>query len=309
MNRLLVIACMLASSRAFADDVSPEVQAKAEALLAEGNELFAQRAHEAALEKFQQALALWDHPLLHFNIAVTEVRLDRFLEAADELDAALRFDATRFPAELYQQALDYQKLVAGRVGYLEATCKQTGTHVSLDGKPWLACKGEQRQRVLAGEHVIVAEAPGMLTVSRRVVVVGNATARETIELMPLASAVKLEYPTARWLPWTVTAGGAALLLAGGAVWLAGRSQMDDFDKEVARECPCEADLSAHPSLTAMRDSAHLKGYIGDTMMIGGVAVAIGGATWAITNRPRRIAPTVEIAPTVGGARAGIGWSF
>src|SRR5207249_10602838 len=67
MNRLLVIACLVASSTAIADDVSPEIQAKAEALLAEGNELFAKRAHEAALEKFKQGLALWDHPLLHFN--------------------------------------------------------------------------------------------------------------------------------------------------------------------------------------------------------------------------------------------------
>src|SRR5688500_531216 len=86
---------------------------RAQAIFAEGNTLFAQQAHQPALDKYRQAIALWDHPLIRFNMAVTRIRLDRILEAADDLDAALRFGDQPFSAELYRQAMDYQKLVGG----------------------------------------------------------------------------------------------------------------------------------------------------------------------------------------------------
>jgi tetratricopeptide (TPR) repeat protein len=99
---------------------------KANAAFAEANQLFAQQAHQPALEKYAEAVKEWDHPLIRFNMAVTLIRLDRILEAAESIDAALRFGQAPFTQEHYQQALDYQKLVAGRVGIVAATCIVTG---------------------------------------------------------------------------------------------------------------------------------------------------------------------------------------
>ena len=321
MKRWLIVLVVVAAHGVasadvpWAQGVSKDNQAKANALFAEANQLFAQQAHAPALEKYKAAIALWDHPLIEFNMAVTLVRLDRILDAAEALDKALRFDKAPFPSpEQYQQALDYQKLVAGRVGTVEASCEQSNAAVLLDGRPWFACPGKKAQRVLAGEHVIVGESAGFMTLSRRVIVAGGATASEKVVLLPIESVVKLEYPSPRWLPWTVAGAGAAITLGGLGVWFAGRSQMDRFEADFGMLCPngCDEDLDGNPSerqLADQRDSAKLKGTIGISMLAVGGAITVGGVVWAIINRPKRVMPAMEIAPTNGGAAARVGWQF
>lgn len=319
MKRLLAflttIALVVLAAPAVAapwDEGVPEAtQDKANALYDEANKLFGEQAHAPALEKYREAIALWDHPLIRFNLAVTLIRLDRPLEAADELEQALRYGEQPFKKELYLQALDYQALLKGRVGYVEATCDQAGANVLLDGKPWFACPGTQKIRVMAGEHALVGELSGFLTSSQRIVVAGGATAKEQVKLVPLESAVILKYPVARWVPYTLTATGAAIGLGGLGFWLAGRSQMNDFEDEFARSCPmgCQKDLSDNTLLRDLRDGAELKGTIGIGMMVTGGAVTIGGIVMAIINRPQRILPKVEIAPTSGGMAARSTWRF
>jgi hypothetical protein len=312
MMKTLVMLLLLAST-AYADDdwakgVTPQNQKDANALFAEANQLFAQQAHAPALEKYKAALALWDHPLIHFNTAVTEIRLDRILDAAADLDKALQYGDKPFPSkELYQQALDYQLLVKGRVGDVEATCKQPHVHMLLDGKPWFDCPNTGKQRVLIGEHVILAEDPtkDLVPESHKVVVASGATVAQTITLRAFDSAVVLKYPYPRWIPFTIAGGGAAIALGGLAFWFAGRSQMDEFESDFATECPtgCDAGLNAKPQeklLAEKRDSAELKGKIGIAMMIAGGAITVTGTVMAIINsKAKRVLP-VEVTPNAQG---------
>jgi hypothetical protein len=312
--KTLVMLLLLAST-AYADDdwakgVTPQHQKDANALFAEGNQLFAQQAHAPALEKYKAALALWDHPLIHFNTAVTEIRLDRILDAAADLDKALQYGEKPFPSkELYQQALDYQLLVKGRVGEVDASCTQPHVHMLLDGKPWFDCPGSGKQRVLIGEHVILGEDPtkGLVPETHKVVVASGATVAQAITLRGFDSAVVLKYPYPRWIPFTIAGGGAAIALGGLAFWFAGRSQMDEFESDFATECPtgCDAGLNAKPQeklLAEKRDSAELKGKIGISMMIAGGAITVTGTVMAIINsKAKRVLP-VEVTPnSQGGA--------
>jgi len=293
--------------------VPAEVQAKANALYDEGNQLFAQQAHQPALEKYKAAIALWDHPLIRFNLAVTEIRLDKVLEAADDLDQALRFGDKPFKPELYQQALDYQALIKGRVGYVEASCDTTASHLLLDGKPWFDCPGTKKQRLAAGEHAVVGEKQGYLTTSQKVVVAGGATASAKIALIPLDSAVKLEYPHRRWVPWTMAGIGLAVGLGGVGTYFLGKNQLDQFQADYAVQCAagCEPGLTdpSHRPLKDEQDGAELKGKIGIGMMAAGGGVMVVGVVLAILNRPHRVLPHVEVAPTAGGANASVGWHF
>jgi len=300
-----------AETTPWSQGVPVATQDKANALFEEGNQLFAREAHAPALEKYREAIALWDHPLIRFNIAVTLIRLDRHLDAADELERALRFGETPFKKELYSQALDYQSLLKGRVGYVEASCDQAGASVLIDGKPWFSCPGTQRMRVLAGEHALVGELSNYLTSSQHIIVPGGGTVTERVKLVPLESAVILKYPYRRWIPYTVTAVGLAVGLGGLGVWLLGRGQMTDFEAAFARDCPmgCMKDLSDRPLLRDVRDGAELKGTIGITMMVTGSAVAVGGIVMTIMNRPQRILPKVEVAPTTGGMTMSTRWKF
>jgi tetratricopeptide (TPR) repeat protein len=289
--------------------VSADTQARANALFAEANALFAQQAHAPALEKYRAAIALWDHPLIRFNLAVTLIRLDRVLEAADELDRALRYGAAPFSKELYDQALDYQGLLKGRVGDLEIACAQAGAHVELDGKAWFDCPGTKRQRVLAGEHAVVTERPGYLTSSERVVVPGGSRAHRDIKLVPLDSAVVLKYRFARWVPWTVGVAGLAIAGTGLAVYLSGKSQLDQFYGDLATTCPTGCKLSDEPLLANEKSSALFKGKLGDGLMIGGGVVALVGVALVLYDRPQRIVPNVEVQPAAGGAVASFSGRF
>ena len=286
-------------------------QQQANVIFDEANQLFATQAHAAALEKYRAALALWDHPLIRFNAAVTLIRLERILDAAGELESALRYGDEPFKPELYQQALDYQALVKGRVGDVEVTCKQAGTTILLDGKQWLACPGTKRERVLAGEHTVVGEQKGFLPRSTRLVVAGGSTAKTEVALERLDANVKVVYPYRRWIPWTATATGAAIALSGVAVWFLGKNQMKDFESNFARDCAngCEPDLSEHSALKSQRDSASLKGKVGIGMMIGGGAVALTGTVFVLLNRPKRVLPNLEVLPTNGGMTATTSWRF
>ena len=297
----------------WARGVSQELQDKASALYEEGNALFAQQAHAPALDKYKQAIALWEHPLIRFNMAVTEIRLERILEAADDLEKALAYGDQPFKPELYQQALDYQKLVKNQVGFIEASCDETEARLLLDGKPWFDCPGTKKVRVLAGEHAIVGEKQGFLTASTKVVVDGGETVQQKVALVPLESAVVLKYRYRRWIPWSLTGVGVAVGLGGLGTWFAGKSQMDQFEADFSTQCQlgCEPGLTApeHRSLAAQRDSAELKGKVGIAMMSVGGAVAVTGVVLAILNRPERVLPNIEVAPKAGGGIARVGWRF
>lgn len=296
----------------WAEGVPTQTQTQANQLFSEANQLFAQQAHAPALEKYAAAIALWDHPMIRFNMAVTMVRLDRILEAAETLEAALRFGTQPFTPELYQRALDYQRLVTGRIGTLTASCAQAGGQVQLDGKPWFSCPGKQTRRVMSGAHAIVAEAPGYLTISRKAVVEGGGAASEQLDLVAIDSAVRLVYPRPRWIPWTAAGLGVGVALGGFGVWFSGRRQLDRFESVFAQECPagCEADLSMHQALADQRDGALLKGKIGVSMMIAGGVVAVTGVVWAtVFNRARRVLPDMEVAPTSGGMTGAASWRF
>jgi hypothetical protein len=315
MKTLLVLLAL--AGTAFADDpwsagVSTDRQKQANALFAEANSLFAQQKHAPALEKYKAAIALWDHPLIRFNMAVTEIRLDRILDAAEDLEKALRYGATPFSPTLYQEALDYQALVKRQVGAIEASCQQGDVHVLLDGKPWFVCPGKQQQKVLAGEHVIVGEKKEYMTRSQRIVVKGGATESEDLSLVAIESAVILKYRYPRWMPFTVAGTGAAIALGGLGVWLAGRSGMDQFTADFTTNCPagCKMDFSDKPFLRDEKDSAQLKGQIGIGMMAAGGAITVTGVILMVVNsKAKRILPSVEAAPTAGGATVSLHGSW
>jgi tetratricopeptide (TPR) repeat protein len=297
LGLIVVLALALAPRVAFADDawasgVTQAQQDRANELFAAGNELFARGAHAAALEQYRAALALWDHPLIRLNAAVAELRVDRILEAADDLDHALAYGAQPFPtAALYQQALDYQRLVQARVGTLQASCTQPTVHVVLDGAPWFECPGTRTRRVVAGEHVLAAsdDRQELAPQSQRVVVAGTTSA--TIALEPPATNVRL-------VAGKVSVGvGAALVgLAVGVGLYARHEYRQAFEDGHCASGVCDA------AGYAKTQNAIGIGWVGTGLGVVGIATAgVGAVLWATSRRSVTVVPTVE--PTHAGLAA------
>jgi hypothetical protein len=316
MRSLIVAALLVFAERPAVADANPweknvpdDVKKLANADYRAANDLFAQKAYGQAVAKYRAALDRWDHPQIRFNLAVVLIRLDRFVEAADELALALRYGAKPFDRlELYDQALDYQAVLRARVGTVEASCKLPGAQVVLDGKPWFTCPGKQAMRVASGEHAIVTERSGYLTRTKRFVLLGGDTASHDIELVRLDQATRYRYP--RWIQWSMIGGGLAIGVGGLAVWSAGRTQMSNFEAKLTTDCPLGCDLASDEFayLADRRDRARLKGNVGIGLMLGGGAIAIAGGIFAGLNRIERVG-YVDVTPRPGGASAAVGWRF
>jgi tetratricopeptide (TPR) repeat protein len=311
----ILIAAALVAVPAHADKpweagVAADTRKRAQAIFEEGNRLFSQQAYQPALEQYRAAIALWDHPVIRLNMVATELRLDRVLEAAVALDAALRFGEAPFDDDEREKAARYGKQIAALTGHVEVSCEERDAQVQLDGKPWFTCPATQKQLVVKGEHTVIGEKRDYLTVSRRIDVEAGDTAEVALRFIPLEEAVRRESPVARWIPWTVAGGGAAVALVGLGVWISGRSQMDQFENDYAKACPdgCRADLSDVASLRADKESAERKGTISTVMFISGGAIVTAGVIWAVVfNRPRRITPAVQA--TSDGAAVTAAWEF
>ncbi len=102
------------------------------------------------------------------------------------------------------------------------------------------------------------------------------------------------------VPWIVAGAGVALAAVGTVYLIMAQSRQDEVDSAPTQT---GADLDR---LARLEDEGERYTTIGNVLLIGGVAVAIGGGAWAIyqaTRRGPRPAPAVSIAPVPvrGGA--------
>jgi tetratricopeptide (TPR) repeat protein len=310
VQRLVFALVLLVGSRlAIADDepwavgVSGDQQKAALALYKEGNAFFVENEFKDALEKYVQALAIWDHPAIRYNAAVCLINLDRPVEAYEDLEAALRFGEPPLGADVYKQGLSYEKLLAGRVAEVDVTGKSPDATVSLDGKLLLHGEGTAKRHVLSGDHQVVAEKPGFETETRPLRVNGGEHVTIVIELHPIAAARQLHRRYSRWIPWAVIGAGGAVALAGLPLILMSNQAYERYDAGVAASCPSGCPPAPLPSSIASdRSRGRLDNILAvSAFSVGGALVASGFAL-VVANQPRLV------VPDVGGDHVGVTFS-
>src|SRR5689334_16489633 len=105
----VVTAIAVAAPRAARADqpwavgVSAEHKAQAQTLLEAGNAQFLERKYPEALATYQQALAIWDHPAIRFNVVRCLIQLGRPVEAYDNLEIALRYGEAPLESSVYEE--------------------------------------------------------------------------------------------------------------------------------------------------------------------------------------------------------------
>jgi len=302
--------CAPIAARAEAPDppwsrgVTPAAKASAQKLLEQGNELFLANKYKEALAKYEAAVEIWDHPAIRFNMVRAQVALDRPLDAYDNLEKALAYGAGPLEDTVYQEAQNYQRLLAKQVSHLEVSCDQAGVVVALDGEALVTCPGTQRVRRTPGRHFLMGRGAALATLARDVVLIGGET--ETIALHLVRPAVATEPRWARWKPWTVVAGGAVLAGVGVGFNLRARSHRDELDRRSIESCAngCTEQQFTALGLADLESKVSRDNRISiAALVVGGAAILTGGAL-VVSNRR-----AIEISAEPGGARVSIAGRF
>jgi len=168
---------------AWAQDEADDATERARELFQEGLRLSDQNLWEEAAQRFEAALALRDAPAIRYNLGATLVQLERFVEAANNLEIARSHPEA--PEELRQQAESVLTGIQSRLGRLEITFEgfENVPRVVLDGTLLHTDQLALTQWVEPGHHVATAEQSGAEVA--RVEADVTAGGEQTLTLRPL----------------------------------------------------------------------------------------------------------------------------
>jgi len=285
------------TARPWAAGVSDEHQARALELLGRGNEQMDRDDYAKAVEIYREAVAVWDHPAIRYNLALAEIHLDRPREADEDLARALRYPEALEP-EIRQQAVVYQRLVHAQVVRLTVDCVDPGTHIELDGKPVEGtCPGTLVQSLLPGPHHLIATKPGYVTRTIDHDWSGGSDPHEKIDLMTYEEATVTRRRWARWKPWAITGAGLAIAGVGLGFELQSAATFRSYDKAVAVLCPDHPCAPPQLVTDAYSDARRDNKIAIGLFVAGGATLAAGGVLLWLN---REIAEQVgyEHAPVV-----------
>jgi hypothetical protein len=299
-------------SRPWAQGTSEAEQAIARDLYAEGNAEFTESRFAQALAKYKEAIRHWDHPAIRFNMVVCLINLDQIVEARDNLERSLAYDALPLGNEAYAQGLIYRKLLTGQLAHIKAACLEPGAVVTLDGKYLFTGPATADQFLLPGEHQLTATKPGFRTAERTFS--GIAGKQAAYDLRP-SPEIKPTPP--HWRHWKYVLGGGAVLSAAGALsYLSARNDLANYDHAIEKRCPdgCNAEtVRGFTDLRAKKDGAGTKQVVAFSLFAVGGAAVVVGVLGLILDQPRvrpessPVVPVIALGPE--GATASLGWRF
>ena len=173
------------TARAEPQTTSTAAKARAQALLKEGAEFYQQGAFADAVEKFDQAYAMFPSPKLLFNIGQASRELSRPVEAVEAFDKFL-VQAPDSPPELIAEAKRSVEELSRKIGKLLIDCSVSGAEITVDGRKVGLTPLEDLVRVTPGSHQVTATHPGATPALENVIVAAGTV--QTLVMRPRALA-------------------------------------------------------------------------------------------------------------------------
>jgi tetratricopeptide (TPR) repeat protein len=303
----------------WAKGVAEDEKLKAQELFNEGNSAMSDGLFPQAADKYREALKHWDHPGIHYNLALALVNLDQPVEMYGALEKSLVYGAEPLGGdERFARAKDFLKLVESNLVRVEYTVSEPGSVLILDGKEVLQGPGTFKAMIREGEHAIAARAEGYSPTQLNLKLLGGETSRMELQLFTDAELTREKRMMPAWVPYTVL--GAGVVLGGLAVWqhTGAKSGFEDYDAAIERCSTMPGNTTGgcapDPTTFDIKSSAESKQTLAIAMYtVGGVALA-SGVVLVILNRPKsyRIDPLskqeglsdVSVTPVFGPDGAG-----
>lgn len=290
--------------RPWARGVPEARQRRAMALYRTGTRALKDLQFATAAARYREALRHWDHPGIHYHLAIALISLEQPLAAYRSVLAALRYDGAALHAHERMQALQYRDLLQQRVATLAVACTEPGAAVLLDGERLLAGPGQVERLVLAGEHHVVVRKPG------------HQTRSESLTLQPgTRTAVDIagrHELLAHWIPWAMVGAGVAAGSLGGVLHWRASVDMVRFDALVTLDCStgCRDDEGRSPAWLmerARREQYFAAGAyaVGTSLLVAGLVLAWRNPESSFRLDQRRVPGKPVLAPQVSRAGAGV----
>jgi hypothetical protein len=296
-------------------NVPQAIEDATEEALQAGNEQMRVFAFAQAEVKYRQALTFWDHPGIHYNLALALIQLDHPVEAHEHLVKAILGGKETLGADNYNRALSNKKLLEEKLAWVDFGCDNPGVVVMAGGQPLSLVNGHYAGLMRSGAVTFkltkkdypsrekeISLAPGKKTSLR----LGLYRDEELIEYAPRWEP---------WKPWMAVGAGAALAAGGGLLYWKARQGYRDFDEHVVECSKGSADRGCRePELASRRSRVEtLNKWSFRTMAVGGAAL-IAGTTLVLLNRSNahRIDPDeldrrqgLVVTPLLGGDANGV----
>ena len=311
-----------ARESAWSKGVSEADRQAADGLFKEGNRLLRESITVSAVAKYREALGRWDHPNIHYNLALALMSLDQPLETHEHLQEAMKYGPGPLGADRFEHARNYQALLDKQLARVKVRCDVAGARVELDGKPLFTPPGEHEALVRAGRHTVVASKAGLVTNSVTRSFDGGQTTAVDLKLESLEQMTEYRRRWPTWKPWAVVGAGAAVALAGGALHYAGLQKVAQVDEASKTQCPTGCPTEPAGLASDRQTGVRMQQAAIGVYAIGAAAIATG-AVLVYLNRGERyvrtydaVAPadtapaapprtSLDIAPMVDGERRGL----
>ncbi|WP_244237708.1 PEGA domain-containing protein, partial [Corallococcus llansteffanensis] len=296
------------AGRPWADGVSKQDQEAALAQFSEGNALLKESIFVRAVEKYRLALARWNHPAIHYNLALALMNLDQPLEVHEHLVAALRFGAEPLETEKFEYARNYKTLVEKQLARVDIACDVAGATVTMDGRPLFVAPGRYEGLVRPGEHRVIASLDGFVPSDQSRTLLPGETTKLDLKLFTSEDLIRYKRRWSAAMPWLVMGAGVAVAGGSGYLHLQSRDRFRAFESGIAEcgGCVPPTQVADQRSQGNLMQRGAFAGYA-----VGGAAL-ITGAVLAVLNQPQpyRIdsgqeeAATVDVTPLLGGGSGG-----
>lgn len=269
--------------------VSLEQQDKANRLYLAGNAFFLESRFKDAKVKYAEALALWSHPSIHYNLALTLINLDAPLEANKQLQLAFKYGGAPLDVRRQKRAIEELKRTAREISVLEISTREPDCSVRVDGN---LVETPVKLTLPPGKHVVSVTKNGFAPREYRLgLFPGELERLETRLYTPTDLEIRENW-TPRWAPVLVTGTGAAMVVTGAVLALQAHRMRDDFDRFAGAACARTSGCS-NTSLDPDRlDRANTLESLSTISYISGGVMAAAGVGWLWFNRTkaRRFTP-------------------
>jgi hypothetical protein len=266
--------------------VPEKERSAADVLFHQGNALLSESICISAAAKYREALRHWDHPNIHYNLALALMNLDQPVETYRHLVAATRYGPAPLQKERYEHAKNYQKLIEQQLARVEIRCAVPRAEVEMNGRRLFVGPGKYEDLVRAGPYTIAARREGFVTNHSLRMLEGGKQAVIDLDLKTMEQLTQYRRRWPAWIPWAVVGTGAAVAIAGGALHYTALQKIDSVDQQSRARCSNLEGCTSEPAdLAQERGRANTMQKLAyGAYGVGGAAIVLGGVL-AYMNRP------------------------